>query len=259
MLAAASLLAASTARAQTTGDVGALRGDLLGADRDKAVAAASNLGALAPAPKALQALLYALELGLPPRQALATLEAIGLFKDAQAIDLLRLYAGHRRADLRRAALEALAPIADARAGAILVEALGDTEPTVRAKAARLCGERRERAAEVALLGLLARGDGAAAEPLGLVAGIETAKKLVELIGQTDDVLLAEALGALLLREDFGPDPLRVELVKTLGKLPGSDPVAILDEYVKVSAGKEKEERPSRIEAARILEGRKAAP
>lgn len=240
--------------AQTTGDVTALRTDLLGSDKDRAVSAASNLGALAPRPEALQALLYALELGLPPRQALAAIEAVGPFKGPQAFDLLRLYATHRRADLRRAALDALAAIPDARVAAVLVGSLGDTDPTVRAKAARLCGERKEKTAEAGLLKLLVAGDAAAAEPLGIVAGIDTAKKAIDLIGQADDRSLAIALGTMLLRPDLGPDPLRVDLVKTLGKIPGDTPLPYLEDYDR--SVPEQEPRPSRLEARRIIEGRK---
>jgi len=223
-------------------------------DLDKASAAASSLGALSD-PRALDVLMGALDLGLPPRVAAAALEAVGRKKSPEARDLLRRYAQHRRPELRKIALDALALLDQPAAAAVLIDALSDTDGTVRAKAARLLGERRERAAEEPLFRLLVRGDAAAGEPLGAIAGIGTAKKLIELVGQVPDRPLALALGGCLLRKDFGPEPLRVDAVKTLGKLPGTEPVLLLKEYD--ASLSEKDDRPSRAEARRIIEGREA--
>jgi HEAT repeat protein len=247
-------IAAPPAFAQTTGNVDALEADLLGADPDRASAAASSLGALGDR-RATEALAGALELGLPPRVAAASLEALGQKKDAGLLDLFFRYARHRRPELRKVALDALGALPQPTVAAVLVDALGDTDGTVRAKAARILGERRERTAEDPLFRLLVRGDEAAGEPLGAVAGIGTVRKLIELVGQVPDRALALALGGCILRPDFGPEPLRVDAVKTLGKLPGSEPVAMLEEYDKKLP--EADARPSRAEARRILEGRKA--
>ena len=226
----------------------------MGSDVDRAVAAASSLGVLAD-PRAMAALAGALDLGLPPRVAAASLEALASKKEAALLDLFRRYAQHRRPEIRKVALEAAGALVLPGSVAVLIDALSDTDATVRAKAARLLGERREKAAEDPLFRLLVRGDDAAGEPLGAVAGIGTAKKLIDLIGQVPDRALALALGGCLARVDFGPEPLRVDVVKALGKLPGTEPVALLEDYDRGLA--EKDDRPSRAEARRILEGRKA--
>ena len=226
----------------------------MGGDGDRATSAASSLGALHDA-RATDVLHGALELGLPPRVAAAALEALGVKKSPASVDLLRRYAQHRRPELRKVALEAIAGLAAPAVPSVLLSALADTDATVRAKAARILGERREKAAEDPLLRLLIRGDEAAGAPLGVVAGIGTAKKLIELVGQVSDRALALALAGCLVRPDFGPEPLRVDVVKTLGKLPGSEPVAALEDYDRGLS--EKDDRPSRAEARRILEGRKA--
>ena len=242
-----------TAFAQTTGNIDALEADLLGADLDRAVAAASSLGVL-PDPRATAALSGALDLGLPPRVAVASLEALVPKKDPTLLDLFRRYAQHRQPEIRKVALEAAGALPQSASVAVLVDALGDTDGTVRAKAARILGERREKAAEEPLFRLLVRGDEAAGEPLGAVAGIGTAKKLLDLVGQVPDRALALAFGGCIRRADFGPEPLRVDAVKALGKLPGDEPVAALEAYDRgLPAG---DDRPSRAEARRIIEGRK---
>lgn len=187
--------------------------------------------------------------------AAASLEALAAKRDATRLDLFRRYAQHRRPEVRKVALEAVGALAISDGVPVLIDALGDTDATVRAKAARILGERRERAAEDPLFRLLLRGDEAAGEPLGRVAGIGVVKKLLDLLGQVPDRALAMALGGCLLRADFGPEPLRVDVVKALGKLPGADPVAWLEDYDRGLP--EKDDRPSRAEARRILEGRKA--
>jgi len=124
---------------------------------------------------------------------------------------------------------------------------------VRAKAARDLGELNDRRAERPLFKMLRRGDAAAAGPLGTVGGVETAKQLAELIGELPDRVLATALGTIVKRKDFGPDPLRKELVKTLCKIPGADATAALVEYI--ASVPEKEIRLSKKEAEKCLEAR----
>ena len=87
---------------------------------------------------------------------------------------------------------------------------------------------------------------------------DTARALSEMIGNVPDSFITETLGLLLLRPDFGPDPLRLEVVKTLGKLPGSQPIDILSDYLK-ETGKDKADkaRLSRTEANKIIEQRTA--
>ena len=124
---------------------------------------------------------------------------------------------------------------------------------MRARAARLLAERKERKAERPLFKMLRRGDKSAAGPLGAVGGVETAKQLAELIGELPDESVATALGTMLKRADFGPDPLRDEVVKALGKIPGADATAALVEYV--ASVPPKEVRQSKTTAEKLLEGR----
>jgi hypothetical protein len=73
------------------------------------------------------------------------------------------------------------------------------------------------------------------------------------VGQVPDGLLCQTLGDMLLRADFGPDPIRIEVVKTLSKVPGADSTSALVEYV---AATEKDKlRPSRAEAQKVIDQR----
>ena len=220
----------SLAGAQMTGNVDRLKADLHGDNIDKAVAAASALGSL-KTPQARDALMGGLQLGAPPKLLSALIEAIGLHKSPKTIVLMRHFGGNRNPIIRVAALKALGAITDKRIPRILISALGDSNPMVRAQAARLLGDRRDRVAERSLFKMLRRGDTSAAAPLGQVGGVETAKQLGELIGEVKPGALATAYGEMLKRKDFGPDPLRTEVVKALDKIPGAESTAALVEYV----------------------------
>lgn len=267
--------------------------ELRGSSESVAMAAARKLAAL-QTPAATDALLDALTLGVTPKVAGAVLDALATSaRSGETLQVLALYAHHRSPDLRKRAVQALAaliapPAAAAPAAAapgkpplkaakptaaptetaaasvapqvvpLLVAALSDSSSEVRAVAAEALGERRERSAEPALIKLLLRKDSAAPAALGKIGGADTARALSEMIGNVPDSFITETLGLLLLRPDFGPDPLRLEVVKTLGKLPGGQPIDILGDYLK-ETGKDKADkaRLSRIEASKIIEQRTA--
>ena len=246
------LLVPGAVSAQMTGNVDKLKADLHGDNLDRAVAAASALGSL-KGEESMEALMGALQLGAPPKLTLALLEALGMHQSPKSIDLLEHFATYRRPEVRVAALKSLTGIKDRRIGTILIVALGDSSPMVRAKAARELGELNDRRAERPLFKMLRRGDSSAARPLGVVGGVETAKQLAELIGELPDAVLATALGTIVKRKDFGPDPLRREVIKTLCKIPGADATASLVEYI--ASVPEKEVRLSKITADKCLEAR----
>jgi HEAT repeat protein len=246
------LLVPSVAAGQMTGNVDKLKADLHGDNLDRAVAAASALGSL-KSEESLEALMGALQLGSPPKLTLALLEALGLQQNPRSIPLLRHFARYRSSKVRMAAINAMRNIKHKKVSPILINALGDSSPMVRARAARLLGERNERRAVRPLFRLLRRGDKSAAKPLGIVGGVETAKQLSELIGDLPCGPLATALGTIVKRKDFGPDPLRLEVVRTIAKLQCADATAALVEYIaSVPAG---EIRISKRKAEQYLEAR----
>lgn len=261
---------------------------------EQAIAVVQKLGAL-DTPRSTEILLGELSLGLTPKVSGVVLDVLGARRSAEGLPLLSVYARHRNPELRKRAVSALAalvlppkapevkdgapaakPAADkakkpaapaapaltpaqqATVVPLLISALSDANSDVRAVAAEALGARREKAAEPALIKLLLRKDSVAPAALGQIGGAETARSLAEMIGNVPDRLLGETLGMLILRPDFGPDPLRLEVVKTLGKLSGSQPIDLLNDYVQATAkDKADKARPSRVEAQKIIEQRTA--
>lgn len=223
------------------------------ADDDQAGEEAAHKLADSKDPKATDAILDSLAVGASPRVQAALLQGLGGKKDARAVETLKHYAKNRNPDLRKKALSSLAELPDARATAPLVAALSDAMPEVRAAAAAGLGKRKERSAEGKLLKLLQRKDAAAPPALAAIATPDLAHRVAEMLGQIPDSLFCETLGAMLKRPDFGPEPIRVEVVKALAKVPGIDSTSALVEYV---AATEKDKmRPSRVEAQKIVDQR----
>jgi hypothetical protein len=124
---------------------------------------------------------------------------------------------------------------------------------VRAAAARGIAERRDKSAEERLIKLMEHRDASAATALAAIATPQLAHRLSEMLGSVPDPILCTALGEMLKRGDFGPEPIRVEVVHTLAKVPGVDSTAVLVDYV-ASTEKDKN-RPSRLEAQKIVDER----
>lgn len=210
--------------------VATLRDQLHSADVAVAVAAAISLGSIR-GNAAAEALLEALRLGAPPKLAIALLEAVSRHAAPRAFLLVRHYCGHRNAGVRPAALRTIARLAHKDVDAVLLDALDDSDASVRATAAALVGIRKVTRAESLLLELLARGDRFVAAPLGQVASAQTATRLAEMVGSIPHEAIADAYGEMLKRSDFGPDPLRVKIVEALGRIQGVASTAALLEYV----------------------------
>src|SRR5262245_51847401 len=222
------------------------RADLMSDDVGKATAAAAKLGAA----KRADVLLDAISMGASPKVDAAILDALVACKSERALDTFLRYADNRNADLRKRALNGLAESSDKRAAARLMEALGDLDPGVRAEAAKHVAKRHDKGADEHLLKLLKRGDAGAALPLGSIANPEMVRRLSEMLGQVSDALLAQTFAQTLKRGDVA-DPLRVEIVRTLAKVPGADATAALVEYVASVKG----DRPSKTEAQKVIEQR----
>lgn len=233
-------------------DVNAWRRELQTGDDAHADEAAKQLAASKDA-KAVDVILDVLALGVPPRQAQVLLGGLAGKRDPRALAVLALFAKNRNAELRRRALELVSAIADPKVVPILVDALSDTAPEVRASAAQALGKRKERSAEGKLMQLLERQDPSAPAALAAIATPDLAHRLAEKIGPIPDSLLCDTFGEILKRADFGPDPVRLEIVKTLAKIPSAESTTALLEYIQATQKDEK--RPSRVEAQAIVNRR----
>jgi HEAT repeat protein len=221
-------------------------------DEKQAIDAAAKLGE-DPSPKALETILDELAVGAPPKVQATLLAGLAGRKEPRAVEVLALYTHNRNPELRKKAVVAISELPDKRAVPVLMAALSDSVEEVRAAAANALAKRKELSAEDSLIKLLAHKDAAAVDAIAAIGGAVTARKLGELLGQIPDGLLASTLGDLLKRPDFGPDPIRVEVVKTLAKVPGVEATTALVEYV--AATEKDKTRPSRGEAKKAIEQR----
>ena len=230
-----------------------LRAKLLSDDLGTATDAARKLGDSASR-NAAAPLTDLLAVGTIPALAVEALAALEKVREPKAIQVLTLYAGNRNVPVRKAAVRALGALSDGKVVGVLLERLGDSAPEVRAVAATALATRKESRAAGRLFKLVAKNDAGAAEPLGILISPDDVPRLAELRGRIDDAVLASALGEFLKRPDV-PDRLRVDVVRTLARMPGAGATTALVEYLTTIP--EKDTRPSKDEAQRIINSRGA--
>jgi HEAT repeat protein len=228
-----------------------LRNVLAGTDQTAVIAATKALGDSSAA-NASVPLVEMLAVGAAPAGTLAAIDALRRLRDPSSIEVLVLYAGNRGPDIRRHAVEALGAFPDARVVPTLLERLGDAAPDVRGAAAEALATRGDKSSAPRLLALLKRNDPGAAAPLGTVAPVSLLPEIAELQGSIDDANLATALGELLKRQDVA-EPVRIDIIKTLGRVPGAAATTALIEYVGTLASNDG--RPSKAEAQKLIDER----
>jgi HEAT repeat protein len=228
-----------------------LRAQLGGKDENAAVAAARKLGD-SGARNAVEPLTELLAMGTTPTIAVEALGALGKLRAPKAIQVLTLYAGNRNQPVRKAAVEALGVLPEGRVTGVLIERLGDSDPAIRASAASALAARREERAAPRLFKLVAKNDAGAAAPLGTLIASNDVPKLAELRGRIDDAVLATALGEFLKRSDAA-DRLRIDVVRTLGRIPGASATTALVEYL--ASIPEKDSRASKDETQKLVDAR----
>jgi hypothetical protein len=208
-----------------------------GQNATEALAAIAELGRR-KTPESLDLLQMQLLLGYPPAMTKAMIQALGARKDPKSMDTLVFYTRHRAPELRAEALVALCELDFGKEAGpqktindLLLGALRDYDESVRNKAAWLVGRRRVAEAEDSLLKLFSTGSAPAMQALGFVGGIRTARALALAMENTraSKEPLITTIGTLLSRDDFGPEPVRVQLVQILGdtNLPGAQNVLMV--------------------------------
>jgi HEAT repeat protein len=228
-----------------------LRAKLLGEDAAIAVRAAQKLGD-SKDKEAAEPLAELLAVGTLPDVAVEVLAGLEKLRDPKAIQVLTLYTGNRNVPVRKAAVKALAALPDARVAGVLIERLGDSAAEVRAAAAEVLADRKEARAAPRLFKLVAKNDAGAAGPLGTLIKADNVPQLAELRGRVDDAVLATALGEFLKRPEVA-DRLRVDVIHTLGRMPGPPATAALVDYL--TSIPEKDDRASRAEAQKLVDAR----
>lgn len=224
---------------------------LVGSDAAVAEQAAARLAATGQE-SAAEALVEALAVGTWPNLAVAYLQALGSLKNPLALQILVLYAGHRDPKVRVAAVQALEPLPEDAVAGVLLERLGDVDARVRAVASAALANRKDKRAVDRLLMLVRKSDPGAAPALGQLAPLDLAPQVAELRGTIDDGTLSAALAEFLKRSD-APDRLRLDLVQTLGRVPGAEATTALVEYL--ASIPEGEPRASKEAAETLVEQR----
>ncbi len=233
-------------------DLAPLVSDLKGTDDEAAAKAADALGELAD-PAAHDALLDALAFGLPPAVAVVAIPALVKHPAPPDVAALRRYAGHHNPSVRGSVFAALAMYPDPAAHQIVVAGLHDGTGVVRGAAAQAAAKGHVREATDALFELLARGEDSAARALAAMADADLVRKIGDQLGKVPDATLAQCLGLILKRNDFGPDPARVDVVRAIAKIADPAAVAALTDYL--DATPKNPPRPSRAEAEKVVEAR----
>jgi HEAT repeat protein len=228
-----------------------LRAKLLGEDVGAAVSAAQRLGD-SGSKQAAEPLAELLAIGTLPNVAVEALGGLEKLREPKTLQVLTLYTGNRNVPVRKAALKALAALGDARVSGVLIERLGDSAPEVRTVAAEELAERKDARAATRLFKLVAKNDAGAAGPLGQLIKADNVPQLAELRGRVDDAVLATALGEFLKRPEVA-DRLRIDVIRTLARMPGAAATTALVEYV--ASIPEKDNRPSRGEAQKLVDSR----
>jgi HEAT repeat protein len=225
---------------------------LWGQSNEAAAKAAEALGA-SMEPAAHEALLDALAMGMPPAVAIAALSALAVHPAPPDVVALQRYAAHHNPQVRSAAYNALASYPAPDAKKAIIAGLRDMNGSARGAAAMAASRGRVREAVEPLLELLSRGEDAASRALAAMADADLARKIGDQFGKVPDAILAQTLGAILRRADFGPDPARVDLVRAIGKIQDTAAITALTDYV--DATPKNPPRPSRQEAQKMVEAR----
>ena len=219
---------------------------------EEAAKAADELGGSAE-PAAHDALLDALAWGLPPAVAVNAMAALGQHPAPPDVAALRRYAGHHNPTVRGAALAALAMYPDPAAHKLVIAGLHDVAGSVRAAAAMAAAKGHVREAIEPLFALLARSEEPAAKALAQMADADLVRRIGDQLGKVPDPVLAECLGLVLKRQELGPDTVRVEVVRALGKIQDQAALTALSDYI--DATPKNPVRESRTEAQKMVEAR----
>lgn len=229
------------------------RAALWGEDLHAAAKAAKALGRMR-SQGALDLLMETLKLGAPttqckakarcgPNLAVLLVDAIGAHRSARAFKLLLVYARHRDARVRAHATRAIGQIRDSRVAPAVrkavARALSDRDVQVRMAGAWVIAYRVKNrlplpgrsGLEGLLLALLDRGDRtASAIGLAAIGGYQTARHLALHLRKIPERTVATIYRALLVRSDFGPDPIRQWIVRALDEIKGEHSTEALANY-----------------------------
>ncbi len=185
-------------------------------------------------PRATAPLLRLLKAGPPDDVTHAAIQALGAISDPSSVDVLIEYTRHRRARVRRLAVQSIAQIRDPRVSdkvnEALRNALRDSNDRVRAAAATALGEHGDRGAMDLLFLAFERNVPEAAVAIGKLGGPAEADRLAGYLGRRLPSEVLPGFDEFLRRSDISDDA-KVSISHRLEELAGPDVKRFLTNFL----------------------------
>jgi HEAT repeat protein len=186
-------------------------------------------------PQAVDPLVTRIRQGLPPELlelAVTTLMALG---QPNAGPVLYELTTHRRGEIRRHAIEAIAATRPAGSEPVLLVALSDEDTQVRSAAAAALGEVGSPRAVDRLFLALDRGNSEASVAIGKLVAPKSVRKLSEYLGEVPFHHMGPALAIVIARRDV-PDSEKLELIARLEEVGTPEVRGYLASLLETSGG-----------------------
>jgi HEAT repeat protein len=155
----------------------------------------------------------------------AAIQALGAISDPASVDVLIDYMRHRRARVRRLAVQSIAeirnPRVEGKVNEALRAALRDSNDRVRGAAALALGEHGDRGALEVLFLAFDRNVPEAAVAIGKLGGPADAERLASFLGRRQLADVLPGLDEFLRRGDF-PEASKIDVIHRLEGIAGPD-------------------------------------
>ena len=175
--------------------------------------------------RAGQPLIRLLRAGPPDDVTHGAIQALGAISDPDSVDVLIEYMRHRRARVRRLAVQSIAMVPAPRVAdkvnEALRQALRDSNDRVRGAAAMALGEHGDRGALEVLFLAWERNVPEAAVAIGKLGGAPEAQRLAGFLGRRQLSEILPGFDEFLRRSDFSDDA-KIDLIHRLEETAGPD-------------------------------------
>jgi len=158
------------------------------------------------------------------------MDTLTILANPEAGPILFELATHRRADVRLKAVEAIIACEPQAADRVLVAALSDSDPRIRARAALGLGQLGARSATGSLFVAMDRGVMEAGQAIGQVASEGDVDRLLGYLGRFPFDALAPAFMEVLARDDL-PEAAKLTVVARLAELATPEVKTFLEDFV----------------------------
>jgi HEAT repeat protein len=155
--------------------------------------------------------------GLPPDLLALAVDTLGVLAKPEAGEVLFMLATHRRPEIRQKAVEAIVACGPEGSDAVLIAALEDQSPDVRAAAAMGLGEIGAQTGTRALFHALDKNVLEASAALGQLVRPAEVERVLGYVGQLPFDVITPALTELIARDDM-PEEKKLEVIGHIAEL-----------------------------------------